>query len=301
MKRIPMLMLLAGCFLTFICPTMGQSQTPLAGKPTPADAAIPDQFRPLYQGLDETLRQDRQTYPFKKGNARPLVVPNLFMASSFYGPATPDSQRWKDLLATLDAFKAMGVDGVSVMILAPDLTDGDPKSLIGFYQHLAREVHSRNMKLYVEHFVNMPFKSNVPSSPHAQENLRDDPEGRQDFLKILEQEDTLIYREIKPDYLSLLTEPHIVIVHFLHLSFSADELAAWVGRLATNLKASGASPDTLLGAGALTYEPEDLILKFAQQSNLDYVDIHLYPLNFDGQDQVVKLAALVRKVFAHRH
>ena len=295
-KGLLLLMLFAGCFLTFISPTMGQSPTPLAEKAAQADATIPDQFRPLYRELDETLRQAIQTNPFNKGNTRPLVVPNLFMASSIYGPATPDSQRWKDLLATLDAFKAMGVDGVSVMILAPDLTDGDPKSLIGFYQRLAREIHSRNMKLYVEHFVNMPFKSNVPSRTHAQDNLRDDPEGRQDFLKILEQEDTLIYREVKPDYLSLLTEPYIVIVHFLHLSFSADELAAWVGRVATNLKASGASPDTLLGAGALTYEPEDFILKFAQQSNLDYVDIHLYPLNFNGQDQVVKLAALVRTV-----
>ena len=46
----------------------------------------------------------------------------------------------------------------------------------------------------------------------------------------------------------------------------------------------------------MTYEPDDFILKFAQQSNLDYVDIHLYPLNINGQDQVVKLAALVQKV-----
>ena len=128
MKELLMLMLLAGCFLTFICPTMGQSQTPLAEKPTQADAAIPDQFRPLYQDLDETLRQDRQTYPFKKGNARPLVAPNLLMASSMFGPATSDSQRWKDLLATLDAYKTMKMDAVFVLILAPDLTFGDSRS-----------------------------------------------------------------------------------------------------------------------------------------------------------------------------
>jgi len=69
-------------------------------------------------------------------------------------------------------------------------------------------------------------------------------------LKILEQEVTLIYTEIKPDYLSLLTEPETAIIQGLHLTFSADELAGWVGQVATHLKSTGASPNTLLGAGA---------------------------------------------------
>lgn len=302
MKKIPVLMTLVTCFLTFICSTMGQSQTPLAEKPTQADAAIPDQFRQLYRDLDETLRQARQTYPFKKGNAPPLVAPNLLMASSMFGPAASDSQRWKDLLATLDAYKTMRMDAVFVQILAPDLTFGDPGPLIDFYQRLAREIHSRNMKLYVEHFVNMPFKPNIPSSPHAHKgthalkDLQDDPQGRQDFLKIMEQEDALIYREIKPDYLTLVNEPEAAIIQALHLSFSADELANWVGEVTTHLKSTGASPNTLLGAGAVTWEPEEFVLKFAKQTNLDYVDIHMYSLKLKGEDQVAKLATLVRKI-----
>jgi hypothetical protein len=250
----------------------------------------------LYQGLDETLRQARQTYPFQKGNARPLVAPNLFMASSMFGPAASDSQRWKDLLATLDAYKTMGMDAVFVQILAPDLTFGDPASLIEFYQRLAREIHSRNMKLYVEHFVNVPFKPNIASSSHAFKGLQDDPQGRQDFLKIMEQESALICREIKPDYLTLIDEPDSAIIKALHLSFSADELANWVGEVTTHLKSTGASPTTLLGAGAVTWESEDFVLKFAQQANLDYVDIHMYAVQLKGEDQVAKLATLVRKI-----
>jgi hypothetical protein len=296
MKTIPALIVLAGCLLTSICPTMGQTQTALAGKSAPVEAAIPDQFLPLCQGLDETLRQARQTYPFKNGNARPLVAPNLFMASSMYGPAAPDSQRWKDLLATLDAYKTMRMDAVFVQILAPDLTFGDPGLLIDFYQRLAREIHARNMKLYVEHFVNVPFKPNTPSSSHALKDLQDNPQGRQDFLKILDQEDALIYREIKPDYLTLINEPEAAIIQALHLSFSADELANWVGEVTTHLKSTGTSPNTLLGAGAVTWEPEEFVLKFATQTNLDYVDIHMYSLKLKGEDQVAKLATLVRKI-----
>jgi RNA polymerase sigma factor (sigma-70 family) len=301
-KALLLLMLLAGCFLTVIFPAMGQSQTPLAGKPTPAEAAVPDQFIPLYRELDEILRQETQSYPFEKGNARPLVAANLGMAWSMFDPAAPDSPRWKDLLATLDAYKTMGMDVVFVQIEAPDLTFGDPKPRINFYQRLAKEIHSRNMKLYVEHFINVPFKANIPSGSHAQKGLpalkelQDDPQGRQEFLNLLEQENALIYREIKPDYLTLLDEPRITINRMLHLSISADELADWVAEVTTHLKSTGASPNTLLGAGALIWEPEDLALKFAQQTNLDYVDIHLYYLTFKGEDQASKLATLVRKI-----
>jgi hypothetical protein len=191
---------------------------------------------------------------------------------------------------------------VFVQIEAPDLIFGDPEPRIEFYQRLAKEIHSRNLKLYVEHFINVPFKPNIPSGARAPTNspavkeLRDDPPGRQEFLNHLEQENALIYRAIKPDYLTLIDEPRITINRMLHLNISADELADWVGEVTTHLKSTGESPNTLLGAGALTWEPEELVLKFAQQTKLDYVDIHLYSLTFKGEDQASKLATLVRKI-----
>ena len=267
-------MLLGGCLLAW-------SQT------TPA--AIPDQYRPLYGDLDETLRQASQVYPFKKGTARPLVVPHLFQASSMYAPAASGSPRWHDLLDTLDAFKAMGADGVFVQILAPDLALGDTAASLDFYQRLAREIHARKMKLYVEHFVNEPFVANRPRDKHA-------PPAPQDFLKIMEQETAVIYREIKPDYLTLVNEPVWYLREVLHLSFSSDELAGWIGELSARLKSSGASPNTLLGAGAELWEPETYVLKFARQANLDYVDLHIYALKVKGEGSIAKLAALVHKI-----
>ncbi len=133
-------------------------------------------------------------------------------------------------------------------------------------------------------------------SPRAFKGLRDDPEGRKDFLQVMEKEVALIYREIKPDYLSLLTEPEVTMIRWTHLSFSADELANWIGEVTTRLKSTGASPNTLLGAGAGTWESEDFVLKFTRQTNLDYVDIHLYALRLNAEDQVARLATLVRKI-----
>jgi hypothetical protein len=304
MKKIPMLMLLAGCFLTFICPTMGQSQTtPLAGKPAQADAAIPEQFLPLYRELEESLRQARQIYPYQKGNARPLVTANLLLASSTCH--VPDLQDWKDLLATLDAFQAMNINAVHVLIMAPDLLETNATALVDFYQRLASEIHSRNMKFYVEHFVYPPASAHVPKemqdllSKHALKGLHDDPQGRKDFLNMMEKEVSLIYRDIKPDYLSFVTEPE-TLLRWTHLSLSADDLANWVGEVTTRLKSTGASPNTLLGAGALTWESEDFDLKFAQQANLDYIDIHLYALKLKNEDQLARLSTLVQKIRQQR-
>jgi hypothetical protein len=262
----------------------------LASQKTPAATpTIPDEFKPLYRELENTLAPATQAYPYKKGEPRPLVAPALFMAGSGYGPASPDSQRWKDLLATLDAYKAMRMDAVSIMIAAPDLTLSDPEPLLGFYKRLAREVHSRNLKLYVEHFDNPPF------SPHAHKGWQDDPQGRKAFLKMREKELVLIYQNIKPDFLSLVTEP-ATMNRWSHLSLSTDELADWIADVTTHLKSTGVSPKTLLGAGAGGWEPDNFVVKFAQQTNLDYVDIHLFALKLNGEDNVAKLATLIRKV-----
>jgi hypothetical protein len=274
---------LAFVFSVFVVLRLGGQTT------APETPTIPDQFHPLYRELADTLAQATQAYPFKKGDPRPLVAPALFMAGSGYGSAAPDLQRWKDLLATLDAYKAVRMDAVSIMIAAPDLTLSDPGPLLEFYRRLAGEVHSRNLKLYVEHFDNPPF------SPHAHKGWQNDPQGRKAFLKMREKELVLIYQNIKPDFLSLVTEP-ATMNRWSHLSLSADELADWIADVTTHLKRTGASPKTLLGAGAGTWEPENLVVKFAQQTNLDYVDIHLYTLKLNGEDNVAKLATLIRKV-----
>jgi hypothetical protein len=265
------------------------SQTSFSVPSAQTDTEIPPQFRSLYEELDDTIRNDSSLYPFKKGASGPLLAPSLFMAGSGFGPAASDSQRWKDLLDTLDAYKAAGMNAVSVMIAAPDLTLGDPGPLIDFYQRLIRAIHSRDMKLYVEHFDNPPF------SPHAYRDLQDTPQGRKDFLNMREKELRLIYGEIKPDYLSMVTEPQTMI-RWSRLSISADQLADWIAEVTARLKSTKVSPNTLLGAGAGIWESDDFALKLSQQKNLDYVDIHFYPLKLNGEDMVAKLVARIHKV-----
>ncbi len=52
----------------------------------------------------------------------------------------------------------------------------------------------------------------------------------------------------------------------------------------------------MLGAGAGIWESDDFALKLSQQKNLDYVDIHFYPLKLNGEDMVAKLVARIHKI-----
>jgi hypothetical protein len=294
MMHRPTQRVLASCLIALVCAGRSAGQT--APLQAPAIPIVPEQFRPLFESLDQTLTQARQTYPIDRSRPLPLTAPSLLLASSIYGPAPADSQRWKDLLATLDTYQSMGMQAVLVQIMAPDLAYGETQSYIDFYQRLAAEIHSRNLKLYIEHFVNVPFKTNQPRDGGATLTFRDDPQGRQEFLKILQQELVQIDREIKPDYLSLLTEPQSTINDQLHFTFEPDELTAWVGQTAKLLRSGGASPATLLGAGATTIEPDDFIMKFAQQPDLDYINFHLYVVKYKGEDQIAKVAAMIHRI-----
>ena len=274
------------------CASIGRSQTP--------SPEVPSQLKPLYAELDAALTKATETYPCRPGETLPLVAPNLSLAASIYNPTAGDQERWTGLMKTLDAFQAMGMNGVLVQIMAPDLVWGDREGLLAFYRRLATEVRSRHMKLYVEHFVNLPFVANAPTKEHRGARIEDTPAGRQEFLDILEREVTLIYRELKPDYLSILTEPGAAIVRELHLSLKSDDFAGWVGKVCTELKQSGASPATLLGAGLATFEPDILATKFARQADLDYIDFHVYLMKLNGADQIARLASMIQMVRAVR-
>jgi hypothetical protein len=265
---------------------LGRAQT--VSTPAAANSEkIPAECRDLYRELERTLGAATKKYPFEQRGPRPLVAPSLFMAGSGFGPAATNSARWQELLATVDAFKSAGMDAVSVMIAAPDLSLGDPRPLVEFYRRLADEVHARGMKLYVEHFDNPPF------SPHAHRGLTDDPAGRKHFLQMRATEAALIYREIQPDFLSVITEP-TTMGRWSHLTFSASDLADWVGQISTELKVTPSR--TQVGAGAPTWEPEEFVQRLAQQRSLDYIDIHFYALNLDGVDQLDCFSRLVRKI-----
>jgi len=292
MKYFKMISLVRNCILLIILTTSSAhciAQNTEAKTLSMDTSKVPIQFRAVYQELDESIQNAVQLYPLTNMKACPLFAPELFMAGSGLYILSSDPKNWRDLLATIDAFKLMKMEAVSVMIAAPDLTIGDSTALIAFYQRLISEIHSRGMKLYIEHFDNPPF------SPHAHKGWKENPNGKADFLMMREKELSMIYRKIKPDFLSIITEPE-TMMRWSQLSFSTDELANWVRQISGKLKETKESPTTLLGAGAGVWESDDLVLQLAQCANLDYIDIHMYNLKSTPLTIVSKLDSIIHKI-----
>src|SRR5438046_1188434 len=95
-------------FLVISLPTEGQ-ELAVAKKNT---GDIPKEFLKLYQEIDESLNQATQLFPVKKGKSCPLFAPELYFAGSGYGTISINSQHWKNLCTTLDAFRTLKLNAV---------------------------------------------------------------------------------------------------------------------------------------------------------------------------------------------
>ncbi len=283
--------------VALVCAAWGcAGVTPRSAGVVPAPVVgIPAGFKPLYAELDRELTAAEKTALALPGSGLtcPVMAPSLYMASSYFGPAEPGTPRWNDLLAALDGFQALGVGAVSVMISFPNLTAEvkDPEPLLKFYGALADELRARKMKLLVEHFVYLPSAPGREGKFVAGFKNRPDPKG--DFLKLNGKEIELILSRIKPDYLSIVTEP-VTFDRFLGFSISAVEYSQWLAGLAGSVE-KGA---TKIGAGAGAWEPEVYVSSFAKVKGLDYIDIHFYPLALGPSDIFTKFLELADRVKA---
>ncbi len=244
-----------------------------AGSEPPGSVTVPQEYRALYAELANRLNG----FESRLGNPAPrkiVLATNLLTANSHAGPALlhPDWQRYN--LLYLDRLQALGLNAVAVTISYPLLTPafGDPAPYLHFYQTLATEVRRRGMKLLVEHNVLLPGYTLVPVQPYyAQVDFK--RFTRERYAEVLR-----IVQQVRPDYLSLVLEPQ---THAIALGkrLGLKDWSRYVDNIVTNLRKDAPQRKTLLGAGCGSWEDPAYISRFARIKDLDYVDIHLYPLS----------------------
>jgi hypothetical protein len=174
----------------------------------------------------------------------------------------------------LDRLQAMGVKGVVLAIKFPLLKPDFPHSAdyLQFFKNIMAECHKRSIKVLVECgaiFSGTPYSSvQVDWSKYTTDT----------FLKGLQDQLLLISREIKPDYLSLANEPGTE----QGLTGLKITPTAWRDFIAATLKQIDRSSDMLVGAGTGTWENPAYINELFNMPGLNYIDLHIYPLNKDG-------------------
>lgn len=134
------------------------------------------------------------------------------------------------------------------------------------------ECHRRNMKVLVECGA---IFSGTPYSPVQVDWSK---YTTQSFLQGLQDQLLLIAREVKPDYLTLANEPETEEA----LTRLKITPTVWSDFIASTLKKIDRSSGLLVGAGTGTWEDPSYIKEIFTMPGLDYIDLHIYPLNKDG-------------------
>lgn len=262
-----------------------------------AAAPVPAEFGPLYSELSgELSAAEKEAAALPGGGPCALSAPALFPASSYFTRyAAPGTPAWNAVLAMLDRLRSLGAGGVSVMISFPDLTPeaSDPGPVLEFYSRLAAEVRKRHMLLLVEEFVYPP--SAPTASGRFVAGLKDLPEPEKSFLDLKKRETELILARIRPDYLSVVTEPE-TNDSFLGFSISPDDYAGWLRGLVADALAAGIKGRTRIGAGSGVWEGPEYIDAFAAVKGLDYIDFHFYPLRLGDADYTAALLDAMGRV-----
>lgn len=258
---------------------------------------VPKQFRPLYNELEQELYKAENKINSLKTtqNTKSISSPSLYLASSYFGPIKKNTKRWKDIITTLDGFQSLGVKSVSFMISFPNLTAeiSEVKPLLDSYNLLMTEIRKRDMKVVIEHFV---YPSIAPTKEGKfVANIKNLSNPKKSFFDWKKEEIKIITSYIKPDYLSIISEPE-TYNKFLGLQISGDEYAQWIKSLKDDILKDETTKNIKIGAGAGIWESEDYINSFMKLSELDYIDIHFYPLKLKSEDMFSKLLQTLDKI-----
>jgi len=237
---------------------------------------VPEEYRLLYQELEAELIHFENTLNQKWDGSRgqTIIATELAYANGNIGEWLLSTKAMETNRILLDRLQAMGVKGVVLAVKFPLLKPDFPRSAeyLQFFKNIMAECRQRDMKVLVE--CGAVF-AGTPYSP-----LQVDWSGytTESFLQGLQDELLLIAREIKPDYLTLANEPTTEE----WLTSLIITPAVWRDFIASTLGKIDRSGGLLVGAGTGNWENPAYINEVLHLPGLDYIDLHIYPLNRDG-------------------
>lgn len=264
-------------------PTSSSTATPAAPNPVPPD------YQAMYDFLAQSLDRWQQRIATTPGmSASPVFGAHLLTANANRGAALLAPGVLTTVDAELTRFKQLGIQGVTVTISFPILNADYPNAAqyLDFYARVAQHVRDRGMTFTVEQhvvFSNTAFSEvrfDYTKLPFDQ------------FVTLFQQMTRQIVERVRPDYLTLLSEPDTFgKLTGYRQAGTPDGAAAFVGRVIQGVDRG----TTKLGAGAGSWLPNapDYDAAFAKLG-LDYLDLHIYPVTDETTDILAKITAVAK-------
>ena len=236
---------------------------------------VPSKYSQLYayleQILDAQLSKTANT-AVAKAPFRPIYSVELLVANSNRGPILLRPETLTAVRVSLDRFKSMGVQCVKFALHYPLLRPDFPNAqkYLTFYKEVVKEAHSRGI-MVMPHLTVM--FSDTPFSPFK--NLYRGltlASFKEEFRDMVH----LVVRELEPDYLGMLSEPdtHARLTGLTELN-DPKTMVELVRFILKDLERGR----TLIGAGSGSWSPLDFARALADQTDLDFISIHIYPIN----------------------
>jgi hypothetical protein len=249
----------------------------------PDYTAVPRQYRELYHELDDKLRQlSRALHIGAKTRSNTAFGVELLVANSNRGEILLTDRVLRATVLTLDRLKDLGIKSVSLSIQYPILLRSFPRSAEyrRFYQQVVREIRNRGFVLIIE--IGTIFREPEFSKIRADYQGLTMVRFKNKLLEMAE----LIIEDLHPDYLTLFTEPD---THSRNtgLNFTVSNFTAVIKHTAEGLT----HPKVKIGAGAGTWDDLAYFSALTRISELDYIDMHIYPIQRDFViDRIVHIA-----------
>lgn len=282
---------LIGAALVIAACGCGRSVPGVAIDPVPAE--VPEAYRAVYRELESELSQ---LNPILAGPWGPKTGPTAFgvelrVADRNRGEDLLDAQVRRETALTLDRLQQIGVTCVSLTIPYPILTRSFPETPAyrEFYRQVAAEVRQRGLLLVVE-MGTMSRASEASQLPVGYSGLT-----REHFNAGLHEMAEAVIADIHPDYLTVLSEPDTQTRN-TGLAFSASQFAAAVTSAVRGLNPGS----TWLGAGAGTWLALDYFKALADVPELNYLDLHIFPIQLGFASDRVRKATEAAKARGKR-
>jgi hypothetical protein len=304
------LLLLAALSLLLGATACGRRARRHAGSSTPAASASPSATAtasapavptapatPIpaeYAALAQVVTQGLDAWQAKLGPASgatgggTVFGTELLAANANRGPALLMQATLDSVNPMLDRMQQLGIRGVTLNVNFPLLNADYPRSAdyLAFYEAVAQRVRAHHMTLSVEQHVVFSGTAFSPVSFDYSKLPFDQ------FVAQFHTMTQLLIDRLHPDYLTLLSEPDTFAQLTGYASASTPAgAAAWIGRVLDGVQRG----TTKIGAGAGSWLPNAATYDEAfARLPLDYIDLHIYPMNATIAGTLQQIAAVSR-------
>ncbi|HWQ28428.1 MAG TPA: hypothetical protein VNN12_05340 [Dehalococcoidia bacterium] len=222
----------------------------------------------------------------------PLLAAELLPANGNRGAELLQPGAMEGVRLYLDALQRLGARGVNLSIVFPLFGEQEPRreEYVAFYREVVAECRRRGLTVGVEMG---PAFAGTPYSTLSVDYSAFTP---QSYLDARLRQAALAAHALEPDYLTLAEEQDTERM-LTGLDLTVDDYVAMLRRARAVIDPP---PGVLLGAGSGSWEPPDLIDGILSETDLDFVNIHLYPLTNGAVNYVDRVAEWATRARAAR-